>query len=205
MEKSIKAICFDLDGVYFTNTGKKGFHNRLVSDFGLSEEVVSQFLYKSETMSKFVRGQISPEEFCLKFQEITGTSFTVEQLAEYWTKDYQIDEKVRQVVLKARELGYKTCVCTNNNQIRLSFLRAKYNLNENFDVLVSSHEVGFCKPTKEIYEELLKRLNITGEDLVYSDDNADRLQGANELGINTFVFENFEQFLSELNKLGINL
>jgi glucose-1-phosphatase len=205
MEKKIKVICFDLDGVYFTNAGKKGFHNRLISDFKLSEEVVSSLLYKSEVMSKFVRGQIFPEEFCLKFYEVTGVSFTIEQLSEYWTRDYTVDEKVRLTVLKAKELGYKTCVCTNNNEIRLGFLKIKYELEKDFDVIVSSHEVGECKPAKRIFEELLKKLKAEGEELVYADDNPDRLQGARELGIKTFVFENFEQFLNELNKLGINL
>jgi hypothetical protein len=40
---------------------------------------------------------------------------------------------------------------------------------------------------------------------VYSDDNPERLQGAKDLGINVFVYENFDQFLQELSQLGINL
>ncbi len=205
MKEAIKAICFDLDGVYFTSKGKKGFHDRLISDFGLSDEVVSSLLYKSEIMSKLVRGQISSEEFCMEFFNVTGINFSPSELAEYWTRDYMVDQDVRLIVLKAKKLGYKTCVCTNNNEIRLGFLKTKYKLDEEFDVIISSHEVGFCKPTKEIFQELLSSLKIKGEELVYSDDNPDRLKGVGELGIKTFAFNNFEQFLMELRKFDINL
>jgi len=107
--------------------------------------------------------------------------------------------------LKAKVLGYKTCVCTNNNAIRLTRLVEQYALHNDFDVIVSSHEVGHTKPQREIFEALLARLQVEPSELVYSDDNPGRLAGATELGIQTFVFEDFAYFLEKLKELGIDL
>lgn len=201
----IKAICFDLDGVYFTPKGKNSFHEALTSEYGVSKDVVDELMYRSSEMSQLVRGQIRAGDFWHKVRQITGIAASDEELTTRWVRDYEVDESVRRSVLRARELGYKTCVCTNNNGIRLPILIERFKLHDDFDAIVSSHDVGQTKPHKEIFEELPKRLGIQGEELVYSDDNPDRLAGANELGIRTFVFEDFDQFIVELKKLGIDL
>ncbi len=205
MPNLIKAICFDLDGVYFTPKVKNSFHQALINEYSVAKEIVDQLMYKSPEMAQLVRGQISPEDFWNKVRSITGITVSDEELSTRWVRDYEIDEKVRSVVLKVKELGYKTCVCTNNNEIRLPLLMEKFNLKNDFDCIVSSHEVGQTKPHKEIYQALLSQMNIKPEELVYSDDNPERLAGAKELGINTFVFENFEQFVGELKKLGVQV
>ena len=201
----IKAICFDLDGVYFTPRGKNSFHQGLIGEYGVAEEIVDNLMYKSPEMAELVRGQISPKDFWNKFRDTTGITATDEELRDRWVRDYEVDENVRSAVLKAKEKGYKTCVCTNNNAIRLPALVEKYKLLEEFDSIVSSHEVGYTKPHKEIFEALLKSVRVEPGELVYSDDNPERLAGARDLGIQTFVYENFNQFLAELASFGVVL
>ncbi len=205
MSSPIKAICFDLDGVYFTPKGKNSFHQALINEYKIPKEVVDHLMYKSPEMAQLVRGQISPADFWNKVRGITGITASDEELSARWVRDYEVDEKVRSVVLKVKAAGYKTCVCTNNNGIRLPLLMKDFNLKNDFDCIVSSHEVGQTKPHKEIYQALIARMNIKPDELIYSDDNPERLAGAQELGINTFVFENFEQFMGELRNLGINV
>ncbi len=202
---TIKAICFDLDGVYFTPRGKNSFHQGLVTEYGLSQDVADSFMYKSPEMSQLVRGQISIGQFWNRFRTITGITASDQELAARWIRDYEVNQDVKSVVRQAKELGYKTCVCTNNNPIRLPPLIDLYNLKEDFDCIVSSYEVGHTKPSKEIFEELLRRLDVKPEELLYSDDNPERLSGANELGIKTFVFEDFNQFKQKLKEYGVSL
>ncbi len=201
----IKAICFDLDGVYFTPEGKKSFHNALITEYAADKQIVDEFMNRGQDMARLVRGKISPGDFWNNFRVVTGINATNQELTKRWVRDYEIDDKVRDIVLKTRAMGYKTCVCTNNNVIRLSALEDRFHFMKDFDCIVSSHEIGYTKPSKEIFLELLRRLDIKPEELVYSDDNPERLNGATELGIITFVFENIDQFLKKLNDLGINL
>jgi putative hydrolase of the HAD superfamily len=203
--KPIKAICFDLDGVYFTPKGKNSFHDALTAEYGIPKETVDAFMYRGAEMASLVRGEITNEEFWNRLREDTGITATDQELTERWVRDYEVNQDVRTAVLKAKELGYETCVCTNNNGIRLPILMERFQLHNDFDVIISSHQVGHTKPEKEIFEELIKALGIEPEELVYSDDNPARLHGAQELGTQTFVYENFDQFLGELKKLGVTL
>lgn len=199
----IKAICFDLDGVYFTEAGKKGFERNLTELSGKAEDV-KFFLTKSVEMSKFVRGQLDEHDFWNYARSLLGITLTDIELRELWVKEYEINQQVRDYVLKVKSKGYKTCICSNNNPARIPALEEKFRFLNDFDVKVLSYEVGETKPSKVIYEALLKAAAVEPSELVYSDDNPDRIQGARELGINVFVYENFDQFKAELTQLGLS-
>jgi len=205
MNQAIKAICFDLDGVYFTARGKQSFHRALIKEFGGEKAAVDGFMRTSETMRDFACGRVSVDAFFNELRVATGASGTDDELIARWIRDYEIDARVRQAVQSARAQGYRTCVCTNNNAARLPALETKYGFYQDFDVVVSSHEVGYTKPSLEIFNELLTRIGVAASELVYADDNPDRLQGARDVGITTFVFEDFEQFVRELKTLGVTL
>ena len=199
----IKAICFDLDGVYFTDKGKKAFHKAL-TDLSGSEEKVIHFLYKSDEMANFSSGNITENDLWDFARNYLNLNLTNQAFRDLWVKEYETDENVKSTVLKARKNGYITCICSNNNAARVEELDKKFNFLNNFDVKVFSYKIGFFKPKKEIFQELIKQSKVKPEEIVYSDDKEDRLTGAFELGINTFVYENFEQFTNELKKLGVN-
>lgn len=200
----IKVICFDLDGVYFTEKGKKGFHKSLVDMTGDEDRVV-QALYKSTEMLNFVTGKITEADFWNYMRIYLGVKLNDEEFCKLWAKDYEIDQTVRDVVIKARANAYITAICSNNNPSRITALEDKFGFLSDFDVKVFSYEVGFAKPSKEIFEALIEKSGVSANEIVYSDDNAERIKGAAELGINAFVFENFIQFLNELKSLSVKI
>lgn len=200
----IKAICFDLDGVYFTETGKKAFHKKLVDIVGDEGKVV-HVLYKSDEMRSFVTGKITEQEFFDFVREYLSIDSSNQEISDLWVEEYEIDSKVRESVLKARENGYITCICSNNNPARVNALEKKFRFLTDFDVVVFSYEVGFFKPTKEIFQTLIDKSGVKANEIVYSDDNPERLDGAKELGINTFVYGDFDSFIQEIRDLGVEI
>jgi len=202
---SIKAICFDLDGVYFTPQGKQSFHDALSEEFGADPIVIDEIMYRSVAMRELVTGKSKPQDFWNYLRSQTGIKTNDTDLVERWVRDYKIDTNVQIAVRSAKQQGYITCVCTNNNAARLPALEEKFGFCSDFDVIVSSHEVGYTKPSKEIFEVLLEKTGVQSSELVYSDDNPHRQQGARDLGITTFVYTDFNQFLEALKQLGIIL
>ncbi len=205
MNTKIKAICFDLDGVYFTPRGKQSFLGALANEFGGDAEKVTFMMTKSDAMRELVTGKLAPADFWRALRTATGITASDNELSARWIRDYEIDESVEKVVRQAREAGYKTCVCTNNNPIRLPALEARFDFMKDFDVVVSSYEVGYTKPSREIFAALLEQVGVEPRELVYADDNPDRLEGARQLGITVFVYESFPQFMEELRKLGVEV
>lgn len=200
----VKAVCFDLDGVYFTGEGKKSFHQALVRLAG-DEDKVIHILYKSVEMLSFVTGGISEPDFWEFCRNYLGIKSSDAELRKLWGAGYEIDTEVRETVLAVREQGILACLCSNNNPARVSVLQEKFNFLSDFDVTIFSYQVGAVKPSKEIFQALIDECGVEPGEIVYSDDNPDRLQGARDLGINTFLFEDFDQFTAELKKLGVQI
>ncbi|MDP2789003.1 MAG: HAD family phosphatase [bacterium] len=200
----IKVICFDLDGVYFTKEGKKAFHKSL-ADLSSDEEKVSYVLDKSPEMHKFVTGAMNEQELWDFHRNYLNISLSNQEFEKLLVKEYKIDEEVRKIVLKTREKGYIACVCSNNSVVRVRALEKKFNFLSDFDVKIFSHEVGFVKPSKEIFQALIDKSGVNPDEIIYSDDNPEKIKGAGDLGINVFVYENFPQFLGKLRELGIDL
>ncbi len=118
---------------------------------------------------------------------------------------YEINDGVRDYVIKVRNAGYKTYICSNNFETRIRELDNKFDFLSLFDVHVFSYEVGYMKPAKEIFETLVKKSGVRPEEIVYSDDDETKMQGAKELGINTFLYTDFDSFVKHLEVLGVKV
>jgi putative hydrolase of the HAD superfamily len=199
----IKAITFDLDGVYFPNSCKETFMSK-IADMGVSPQEVRRVFFQSDEMNlQYKLGKISDEEFWGWAAEEWKLDVSPVDLLTMLLDCYQPDAKVAETVRKVRATGYKTLVCSNNFPGRVKGLQERFGFLNDFDGTAFSYELGVDKPNREIFLALIDAAGVKAEEIVYSDDNADRLGGATELGINTFVYKDFDQFMSELSKLGV--
>lgn len=67
-----------------------------------------------------------------------------------------------------------------------------------FDVTVFSCMEGLIKPDRKIYEITLKRLGVKPKEAVFIDDKEENVNSAKNIGINTILFKDLEQFKKEL-------
>ncbi len=201
----IKAITFDLDGVYFLN-GKENFIKNLSEKYGVGEDETRRVFLKSEEMNSLYKtGRWSDEQFwkwAISEWKIDGNW---EKVVELLIEGYEVNEEVIGMINKLKNNNYRILACSNNFPARVDGLDKRFRFLSNFDTAVFSYETGVLKPEKGIFEELIKRSGCEANEIVYSDDSEDKLSGAKELGINAFVYENFGQFGEELKKLGIEL
>ena len=199
----IKAITFDLDGVYFPNSCKESFMAKIVA-MGVSEAEVRRVFYQSDEMNEqYKLGKIGDEEFWSWAADEWGVNLSPADLLHLLLDCYQPDEKVAETVRKVRAAGYKTLVCSNNFPGRVLGLQKKFGFLDDFDGTAFSYILGVQKPSKEIFQALIDVAGAEPEEIIYSDDNADRLGGADELGIKTFVYKDFSQFEQELANFGV--
>jgi len=200
----IKAICFDLDGLYFTNKGKKAFHQVLV-DLSRDESKVIYVLYKSPEMLDFVTNKMSEQQFWDFVRNYLKISLSDIEFRNLWVKEYEVDSKIKKLIRKLKADGYIICTCSNNNIARVEALQNKFKFLQDFDVTVFSYKTGFVKPQREMFKVLIEKCGLPAKEIIYSDDNPDRIKGASELGINTFVYKDQVQFVEELIRLGVKL
>jgi epoxide hydrolase-like predicted phosphatase len=198
----IKAITFDLDGVYFIN-GKENFIKSLVS-LGVAEDEARRVFFKSDEMNKkYKRGLIGDEEYWSWAISEWKLNLSVEEIKELLIKGYEVNDRVVEVVKKVREKGFKACICTNNFPARIEGLQKRFGFLKNFDVVVLSYEVKATKPNPKIFEELIKQSEVKPEEIFVTDDGEANIEAAKALGIKAFFYKDFDKFLEELRKLGV--
>lgn len=198
----IKAITFDLDGVYFIN-GKENFIKSL-GDLGVSEEEARRVFFKSEQMNiQYKGGLIGDEEFWSWALNEWNLGLSVEEVKDLLIKGYEVNDRVVEVVRKVREKGHKACICSNNFPARIDGLDKRFGFLKDFDVVILSYDVGATKPDPRIFEELIIHSGVNPNEIVIADDGAANIEAAKALGINAFFYEDFDQFLEELRELGV--
>ena len=200
----IKAITFDLDGVYFRN-GKSRFIANL-ANLGVSEPEATRVFLKSDEMNlRYKTGALSDHEFWTWALQEWGLDLSVEEIIGLMIEGYDVDSQVVKIVRDVRLKGYKTLVCSNNFAARIDGLQTRFGFLGDFDATAMSYEVGAAKPSREIFEVLVERAGIFAHEIVFADDDASKLAGANALSIKTFVYEGFEKFLASLRRLGVDV
>lgn len=199
----IKAICFDLDGVYFTPESFINFKSNLPKKV-TNPDIVNDVLYR-QNMLLFKTGKMTEAGYWDDATKKLGITADFDEICAIMRDSYEVNADVVEYVHKVRRAGYITCICSNNFETRIRELNKKFDFISNFDVSVFSYEVGVMKPDKKIFEVLINRAGVEPNELVYSDDSAEKLGGALELGINAFVYENFDQFKNKLSFLGVGV
>lgn len=198
----IRAITFDLDGVYFVN-GKTNFVRNL-AQLGVPESEVTRVYLKSDEMNKkYKTGTLSDEEYWSWALREWKLNRAIEEIVALLIEGYEVNNQVVRFVREVRKRGYKTLVCSNNFPARINGLNARFGFLADFDAVALSYEVGATKPSEKIFRYLVERSGVDAGEIVFADDDEEKLLGAKTLGIRTFVYTGFEHFLGTLNRFGV--
>ncbi len=200
----IKAITFDLDGVYFVK-GKSNFIKSL-GELGVSEEEARRVFLSSDEMNfQYKTGAMTDEEFWSWALAEWKLSMSAQEIIDLLIQGYEVDNDVVAVVKKVRGRGYKTLICTNNFPARINGLHKRFGFLDNFDVSVISSEVGAIKPQKELFEALIEKSGVSAGEIFYADDYDAAIETATKLGIETLHYTTFDAFMSRLGELGVKV
>ena len=102
-------------------------------------------------------------------------------------KVWRVFDDVRPALLRLRGEGLKLGVISNWDE-RLRPLLDQLELTPCFDVIVISNEVGFCKPSPEIFHEAVRRLNVAPERVLHvGDSEAEDMEGARRAGLRAVI------------------
>jgi len=198
-----RAIGFDYGGVL---EGKPGSEfNRKASDFlGVDIAKFRESYYKFNHLMN--SGQITRDEF---WQKVLFSLERKERLQEFLgTLDtwrlYEVNKDVLGLADKLRSMGYKVGILTNNTSDGATFIRGK-KINEHFDVLVVSAEIGYSKPDPKAFEIFFQQLAVAPEEAIFIDDSEQSLMFAKEIGFHPILFTSYDALVKELESIGIEI
>jgi epoxide hydrolase-like predicted phosphatase len=144
------------------------------------------------------RGDIAVEDFEPRFGERIGVTQT-DGLVGRMFGGVGPDERMLDAVRRAGEAGICTGLISNSWGAGLSYDMSL--LDELFEAIVISGDVGMHKPEPAIYVLGAERLGLRPEECVFVDDLRENCQGAEEVGMTAVLHRGADKTLPVLEKL----
>lgn len=184
----IKAIIFDCFGVLRPDVLHAAYQ-KFGGDLAADADFIADTLYASHT------GRIS-----------SSASIFAKQLGipvQDWLQAITVDGNDQQLLDYISELRnkYKIGVLSNVGKDGLLHYFTQAELDEHFDIVVVSGEIGYAKPEAEAFEITAERLGVRADECVFTDDQTDYCEGARGVGMHSIWYKNFAQFRTELEAL----
>ncbi|OGX15079.1 MAG: hypothetical protein A2166_06595 [Omnitrophica WOR_2 bacterium RBG_13_41_10] len=200
-----KAIIFDLGNVLidFDHT----IAARRIAPFtDKTPKEIYNLFFESPLTILFEEGKISAQGFFIKLKTMLNLRLDYEEFLPIWNEIFFISAKNQAVYGLADKLKneYRLLVLSNINTLHFDYLKKQFCLFDIFPYVVASFQTGFIKPHPEIYQMALKKLGLLPQEVVYTDDRIELIQGAQRLGITGFHFQNADKLKQDFLNIGIN-
>jgi putative hydrolase of the HAD superfamily len=117
---------------------------------------------------------------------------------ETYFADLEVNHPFMAFMRRLREQDLKMAICTNNVREWSPLWRAMAPVEEIFEVIVDSSEVGARKPDSRIYEVTLEQLGVAPAEAVFIDDLEINCAAARELGLHAVWFQTTEQAIADV-------
>ncbi len=198
----IRWILFDQAGVQTQNIfsrtecyvikGKKVLAKDLESIFYIPE-------YR-----QFSVGTISETELISSFLNKTYIDITIEEFIEIFKNDIRPIEGMDKI-LNMLSQNYSLATIINEGSEWANYKLDVSGFRKFFAYNFISGDLKIAKPAPEIYTTVLQQLNAKPEECLFIDDQKKNCEAAEKLGINSIVFDNSEQLVTDFVKFSINL
>ena len=151
---------------------------------------------------EYEKGEISSQEYFNYITELLDISWDFETFEKGWNNIYiGINSQISDL-LKRLKKNYKLYLLTNTNELHSNCWKKKYpDILNLFDEIFCSHELHSHKPEPQIYEDVLKKMDINPKYVLFVDDNKKNIMGAKQVGIDGIVAISADQIIDEMEEL----
>ena len=185
--ENIKNIILDLGGVLINLDYDK--LNKSLSSLGLSNAFSKA--KQIELFDKLEEGKISDENFLREFNELTKANHNHQTIINAWNSILLDFPQERLHLLRLLAEKYRMFLFSNTNSIHINEV---YNilkrdcgvndLNQYFERIYLSNELGLRKPKSEGFKFILEDNQLNANETLFIDDSPQHVEGAKKVGLN---------------------
>lgn len=187
----IKAVIFDCFGVIISD----GL-SVILQELGRTNPEAKKYVIQE--VDSAITGQIETTEYVKRVSEHLGIS------EEEWKRNIKEKEYKDQEVMdfiKSLRPRYKTAMLSNVGRGGIERRFAPEEMQECFDEVVVSAEVGVQKPDPKIYQYTAEKLLVSPSECVFIDDLEPYCDAARAVGMQAIWYRDFEQMKTDLEKI----
>jgi len=202
-KQSIRAVIFDFGGVLMrTESGQA--REVMARQYGLTLPELYVMVFDSEESRLAQLGLASPDARWQRIGQQLGFTTHEQEMAfrrAMFADDVLDAELVR--FIRGLRGRLKTALLSNASLRLEAMLRDELHIEDCFDVIVVSAQVGLMKPDPAIFHLTLEQLGVTPQEAVFIDDNPANVDAAAAMGLHAIRFTSREALLAELQALGV--
>lgn len=202
----IKNVVYDLGGVIIhldRDSSVKRFEAIGVAD---ANELIDPYEQKGVFL-ELENGKLTMAEFCDKIREHTGKDISDEDIRQAWLGFLvEIPEEKLEYIESLRK-DYKLYLLSNTNPAIQSwaqtpdFSKSGKRLNDYFDKLYLSYEMGVTKPSPAIFEQMVADSKMNPSETLFIDDGPANIAVAEEMGFLTYMPKNGEDWRDTITQI----
>lgn len=161
----------------------------------------------NNTLVDFDLNKISEDQLFEYFSKYPFVNSNKEKLRDEIDSYLGIDHELVEYIKKIKKEGHKIFLLSNANH---NFFERKVykdfpEFKNLFDDIIISSEIGMVKPNRDIFMFLLDKHSLNSEDCIFIDDNKVNVEAAENVGILSYLYKNFDEFeVFFENQLGKN-
>lgn len=197
----IKNIIFDMGGVLVNYTPKE--HLRALGFDDARIELLFELIFNSPAWQELDRGTYTFQEAIDIFSKDNPELKSDIALTLNGTFDnmLSVKEESSNFLKQLKAEGFKIYVLSNFSVEGYEYIKPRFDYLNYVDEKIISGYIKMIKPNRDIYEYMLKKLDIIPSESIFIDDLPTNIQTAEELGIKTVLFTGIEEAEKKVRSL----
>jgi putative hydrolase of the HAD superfamily len=162
-------------------------------------------IFKDQTWYDLNLGSINEREAIYRYHQQLGIDATqLEYLLQTVKESLSLISGSVELLERLYNKPYNLYALTDNTVEIMAYLKNKYSFWPLFKGIVVSAEIGYLKPSKEIYHYLLEHHKLQAHETVFIDDVSANVEGAKAIGIEAIQFTHIKECIEALRDLKID-
>lgn len=169
-----KAVVFDLNNVLLTYEKKK------IAPYTSTLKAI----LKHPEWNSYLKASTTRD---VAYEKIASDlKISIEQLSEVLGVARDCLSPIKEgveILEKLKEKGYTLICLSNCPRDEIVLLQRRFDFLGNFDLILSSGDLGHNKPEKEAFYSLMSYTNLSADEIIFVDDDIENIASAESIGI----------------------
>ena len=171
---------------------------------GAGVDEITAALFDDGLHEKFEMGQLSVEEYQHEFCKRIGRQPDLGRLRRAMTEFFELDTSILPLISGLCQTRVPLGILSNTCVTHWNYCWDRYAfIRECFQLHLTSFELGMLKPHKEIYGEAAARAGVAPDEIFFTDDLIENVEGARAAGWDAVQFTGARKLAVELKDRGV--
>jgi putative hydrolase of the HAD superfamily len=168
------------------------FSSRFSREYNVPMEELNQFF--DNEFKSCILGKADLTEVIKPYLKKWNYAGSIDDLLKYWfEKGYSLNAEIIDAINNLKTAGKICILATNQEKYRLSYMRKGMGLENIFDFIFCSSEIGLKKSQEGFFEKIMEKIpEIKKEEVLFFDDREENIVAAQKFGFNAKLYKNIE-------------